>query len=71
MMGVWQLGTGFASATSGYLAKATSVGEGVTAPLATNHAFRQAFGIYGLAAVIVGCIAISLLPRFRAIMQLK
>lgn len=62
MIGTWFLGTAAASILSGEVAKMASVPQGPLNPLSSLQIYGHAFFQYGVASVIVGAIALALVP---------
>ncbi len=69
LMGFFQLGTGVASVLMGYMASQANKLQGITAPLQTNAMYSHAFWNYGLSSVILGAIALLLVPYFAKIIR--
>lgn len=65
MMGTWFLGTAAAGMISGQVAKLASVPQGKLDPAVSLHIYGHAFFQYGVASIIVGIIALLLVPTLN------
>lgn len=65
MMGTWFLGTAAAGILAGQVAKIASVPQGPLNPTASLSIYGHAFFEYGTASIIVGIIALALVPTLN------
>ncbi len=65
MMGTWYLGTAAAGILAGEAAKMASVPQGPLNPLNSLHIYGHAFFVYGTTSIMVGIIALCLVPTLN------
>ena len=68
-MGFFQLGTGVASVLMGYMASEANKLQGVTAPLQTNKMYSLAFWHFSMYSIVLGVLALFLVPYFAKIIR--
>lgn len=65
MMGAWYLGVAAAGVLAGQVAKIASVPQGPLNPVASLPIYGHAFLEYGMASIVVGIIALALMPTLN------
>ncbi len=69
MMGIWQLATGVGGALSQFMANMTIAPKSSSGALLTDPIYSHAFLLFGVITVIVGLIAVGLVPYLNRIIR--
>ena len=69
MIGMWFLSSAVSNALAGYVAKFASIPSHLHNPLVASHIYGHAFMLYGLAALVVGGIALLSVPVLSKMMR--
>lgn len=69
MIGMWFLSSAVSNALAGYVAKFASIPKDLHNPLIASHIYGHAFVLYGVAALIVGGVALLCVPMLSKMMR--